>query len=1351
MKPSSKNPNVGNSRRTFKKLAFFILCLHFTVFNIAAQAPVADWLKSQWYDMPTVAQDNSGEDWHYGFAPYKEGGITVGYAGFGFSSIVNDNGLFNCVNCTEGLLRRDLLERPDYKKGCVYPHITEMDLLGNVEWYEIYTKGVGQFRAGIQLNDESGYVGVGDITFDGLNGVRYNPGLPGGVSELPECVTVGQHYALIYVARTDEEGNLVADACYGLGTVAEASTPGWKGEAYGIIEDAEDHNLVIVGYVFVNGSKKSYVMKLDKTTLNVLWSTTIIPTTNSTYESHATAVIEYNNYYYVAGTRDESAISPLHGKINIVKLDALGMLDKTFVINTANTGDTDIDVHLPQSPTMDYNISTCAAYDLAINNGDLLVAALVKRNDAIQGVETEAIAKVYRINLTGDDMIWENTAVVSNEPATHPLRSFDLKIGIANTIDGGYVVTSSKHDADLFLTGPGTYNLEYYPGNSYTFDYENTKVWNSDAYIAKFNASDNMMWNSVYPYIDNYGPYFPEDIKQMECVYHILEAPDGGYVVAGNNSMNFDDDLVLKVYSDCNLYQTFAETDIVATPSPYEIYTSEIWGSNKKVKGIVVVKSGGTLTINNNAVIQFTDSKASNVPTYIKVERGGRLILDQGAKLTGMAACNSMWEGVYVEGTNGTNHPSVASFMAANYTNTNHGFVWVKGNSTIENARCAIYSGKDQKPPLYLYGGGIVLCDNANFINNSKDIYFAPFNKTNISFIRNSRFKTTAALKDIAEYPLSHIEMVQTKNIQIRGNTFENTTVNANRGNRGTGISGNQAFFTVNDNPNGFGAAGATGSAPNTFNKLYYGVYATQYAVATSNIIADGNVFTDNHRSIYMGGTYFAETNRNSFTQGNGSDYGLYYDAGTGYGIEENTFTGPGAGLTKSPTALIVNNSGTDNNAVYRNTISGFKYATKTQGNNGNTSTGLEYKCNTFSSNKYDIALLSAAGVTATMKKSQGACGGIATPANNLFTDPSFANIGTQIVTSADINTANYYFYTFHRDISLLLTPFAGPGLYSNSIDPAELTDADEFGCNGTSFNTTDWPTLYCPTNFPTGGGGVGGRMAKPNTKGVRPTKSVMLDIMNPPGLAEAKAGSPAATAYNNYLDTIAFNMLVSYYMENNYQDSLAQLVAASDAAMAAGIEAEIAVDSAQYMDAQEIADDITATPTEGTISIELQQISITLAADSLTWQQLPGLYAETVYALATQNTQQGIQAQLVLELTDGKNYEEPIYALEDEVTEEELRTIQQAYPVADVNTITVYPHPVGNSSIAEIHLEFLSGNDRFVVTDLHGKIITQFPLEENISYVKLSNTLLPPGVYIGYVKCDGCSQKLSTQIVVVK
>ena len=109
MKQSSKNPNVGNSRRTFKKLAFFILCLHFTVFNIAAQAPVADWLKSQWYDMPTVAQDNSGEDWHYGFAPYKEGGITVGYAGFGFSSIVNDNGLFNCVNCTEGLLRRDLL------------------------------------------------------------------------------------------------------------------------------------------------------------------------------------------------------------------------------------------------------------------------------------------------------------------------------------------------------------------------------------------------------------------------------------------------------------------------------------------------------------------------------------------------------------------------------------------------------------------------------------------------------------------------------------------------------------------------------------------------------------------------------------------------------------------------------------------------------------------------------------------------------------------------------------------------------------------------------------------------------------------------------------------------------------------------------------------------------------------------------------------------------------------------------------------------------------------------------------------------------------------------------------------
>ena len=1352
MKTCSKILGHWNPMQIFNKPVCFLFIFQLFVFSSKAQAPMVgpgiNWAKSQWYNMPTTPKDASGEDWHYGFATYKEDGVVEGYAGFGFSSIVNDNGPFNCVNCTEGT-RTDLLERSDYKKGCTYPHITEMDSQGNVDWYQIYTKGIGQFRTGLQLSDESGYVGAGNIVFDGLKGVSYNPGLVGKVSELPECES-GLPYKLIYIAKTDAEGNLVADACYGLGTYIQASTEGWKSEAYGIIEDIEDHNLVVVGYAFEGGSMKSYVMKIDKTTLDVIWRTTIIPSADPSFESHATAVIEHNNYYYVAGTKDESAESPLHGKINIVKMDANGTIVETFVINTATTGDTDIDVHLPQTPTTNYNISTCAAYDLAINNNDLLVAALVKRNDAIQGEETEALGKVYRINLTGT-MSWENTVVVSNDPATHPLRTYDLKIGITTTTDGGYVITSTKHDADLFLTGHGTYNLEYYPGNFHLFDYENTKVWNADAYIAKFNASDNMLWNSTYPYVDNYGPYFPDDIKQMECVYHVLEAPDGGYVVAGNNSMNFDDDLVIKIYNDCNLFQNFAETDIVATPAPLEITSNVTWGSNKKVKGVVVVKAGGTLTINNNAVIQFIDSKASNVPTYIKVERGGRLILDQGATLTGMTACNTMWEGIYVEGANGTNHPSVATFISAGYTNANHGFVWVKGNATIENARCAIYAGKNEKPPFYQYGGGIVLCDNANFINNSKDIYFAPFNKTNISFIRNSRFKTTAPLLDIVEYPLNHIEMVQTKNIQIRGNAFENTTSNTNTSQRGNGINGSHAFFTANDNPNGFGSVGATGSAPNTFNKLYYGIYATQYAVATSNIIADGNVFTNNDRGIYMGGTYFAETNRNNFIQSVGNDYGLYYDAGTGYGIEENTFTGPGAALPKSPTALIINNSGTDNNWVYRNTFSGYKYATKTQGNNGNSTSGLEYKCNTFSSNKYDIALLSAAGTTASMKKNQGACGGINTPANNLFTDPSFENIGTQIVTSTDINTPNYHFYTFHRDFNPLFPPFAGPALYSNSIDPAPSGDGDDFGCLGTNYNDDDRETLYCPTNFSSGGGGGGGRLANPNTTGIKPTRQIMWDMANPPGLAEAKAGSPEATAYAKYLDTIGFNMLVSYYMANNYQDSLALLVTSFDAAMAEAIEAEIAIDSAQYIEALDIADDIAATETEGTVSSELQQISVSIATDSLTWEQLPELYSETVHTLALENSQQGIQAQLVLELTDSTNYEEPIYNFEDEVTEEELRTIVQSYPATEVNTITVYPHPVGKSSIVEIHLELLSGNDKFIITNINGKIITQFNLEQTISYVKLSNTLLPPGVYIGYVKCDGCGQKLSTKIVVVK
>jgi len=1304
------------------------------------------WSKDHWLGMETEPQSESGEDWYYDFIPYFEDETLDGYAGFGFSSYVNDNGDFECFNCGVGDIQIEHLERTGYEVGCNYPKIAEMDKNGNVEWYEVYTSGFGAFRAGIQLKDETGYVGGGYIYFDGGEEISYYEfgETEGEFLPVLDCdPTPVAPYKLMYVMRTDEEGEMQAEALYGLEAIMSANAS--NSQAYDIIQDAEDDNLIIVGYVTDGELSKACIIKIDKDDLSLIWSKTIIDA--GLYSSKGTTVLEYDDYYYAAGTKLYDDATPGHGKINIIKLDDEGNEIDDFEINTLTTGDSDIDEHTENCLEEALSISNSVAYQMVVNNDDLLVAALVKRSDDVQSIKAEALGKVYRINLSGS-MSWENTIPVVESPATR-LVTFDLKIGITNTYDGGFAITSTKHVEDFYVDCNDAENITYYPGTTASFDYEFTRVWNADAYIAKFNASDVMEWNSTYPITDGYGTYFPNDIKRMECVYHIVEAEDHGLIVAGNNSKHFDDDLVIKTYNDCNRYVTYdtGSGDINVT-GVNTISSNTTWSANKKVRGIIEIQDDATLTITNEAIIQFADSKADNQPTYILVKRGGRLVIEDEAILTGNAECGTMWEGIYVEGTYDENHPTTASLVYNSYYvyDDKHGIVVMSDGATIKNARQGVTLGFSPATEDYPdYNGGILIADDANFYNNSIDVFFWPFNKANVSFMRNCNFSTGLALLDEIEKPITHIEMIQVKNVTLRGNTFENTTSSTiyDGTDRGMGIYSLNATFTANDNPNSFNTTGGTSSDPNYFTDLYAGVYAAQYTTLSSNIAIDGNVFADNGKGIYLGGTSLAEANRNTFTLPSKSTYGLYLDASTGYGVEENIFTGSGADHPRSQAGIVLNESGTSNNIIYRNTFTDLKYASRAQGNNGNTTTGLEFKCNTYIDNKFDISLISGS-TTATMKQNQGACGGDATPANNLFTDPTFTDLDNQIKTSADINTANYYKYTFHEDDNPVTAPFAAPAIYSNSVDPKPDGDGDETGCDAIAFNLEDWPTEYCVTNFTSGGSGE--RMANPNAN--LPVKENKMNLTYNPYTYAKTAGQ----LYDDFLSDIQFNMLASYYMESAFNDSLYVLLVSDSSLLAQSIMTQIDLDSADYVSAEDIVNGMAGSETLGEegFSIDLLNISNRLAEDTLTWLQLDTEQIEVIKTLSIQNDRGGIQAKLILELLSGVNYEEPINPLNEEVTEEELRIIKALYPEAEINSIQIYPHPVANGSIVEINLEYISDNTKFLITDIQGRVITSFPLRDNLNYIKLNNTILKPGMYIGNVICNGCSP-LSKQIVVVK
>ncbi|HNE46654.1 MAG TPA: hypothetical protein PLM27_10820, partial [Chitinophagales bacterium] len=61
-----------------------------------------------------------------------------------------------------------------------------------------------------------------------------------------------------------------------------------------------------------------------------------------------------------------------------------------------------------------------------------------------------------------------------------------------------------------------------------------------------------------------------------------------------------------------------------------------------------------------------------------------------------------------------------------------------------------------------------------------------------------------------------------------------------------------------------------------------------------------------------------------------------------------------------------------------------------------------------------------------------------------------------------------------------------------------------------------------------------------------------------------------------------------------------------------------------------------------------------------------------------------------------------------------------------------------------------IQSNTRFIITDAQGRYVLQFPLDNLVSYIKLDNSMLKPGVYIGYVS-GNLGEQISKQIIVIQ
>lgn len=346
---------------------------------------------------------------------------------------------------------------------------------------------------------------------------------------------------------------------------------------------------------------------------------------------------------------------------------------------------------------------------------------------------------------------------------------------------------------------------------------------------------------------------------------------------------------------------------------------------------------------------------------------GGKLILD-GTTFTVDTDCDpqAMWYGVQVYGDNTKNQTP--------YSTSKQGWFIMKNSSVVEHSLVGAMAVKRNTTSVapfnftsydFTYTGGVIRATDSYFRNNRTDVefrqYLAPNNINNQSYFTNCEFTTNGLQNNPSLYPVQHVYMNEVVGIGFYGNVFQNLTPNLyTYPQLGRGIFSVNAHYFVKAQCTSFSLP-CTSFNPNVFQDLFYGIYATS-SNSLRTVFVDRNDFINNYRGIYLSGPDFATITRNDFEVNRSAafgDYGIYLNACSGYKVEENTFTeynDPNFPPSGNTYGIIVNNSGTDDNEIYKNEFHDIKIGGQSQGINASplvvnphpNNIGLRWKCNDF-------------------------------------------------------------------------------------------------------------------------------------------------------------------------------------------------------------------------------------------------------------------------------------------------------------------------------------------------------------------------------------------------------------------
>ncbi len=526
-----------------------------------------------------------------------------------------------------------------------------------------------------------------------------------------------------------------------------------------------------------------------------------------------------------------------------------------------------------------------------------------------------------------------------------------------------------------------------------------------------------------------------KDIKVIDKRVYVGTYGRGVWFAGAPDCGNIDDDYVL-------------ETD----------ETVPVNLTNKYYRNIVV-PNGITYTI-YGTVKMATDCK-------IVVERGGKLIVDGG---TITNACPDFWQGVEVRGSSNALQDTI-----------HQGWVILKNGATIEYAKQGIATIKVENYAIYLaYAGGVIEADSSYFKNNLEDVVFFPYPEAyptfpimnNKSYFKNTAFVTDSNYYYFSDEPVNHIHLEDVLGVLFENNVFANTAdVDlVDDSDRGIGIiSWDAGFIANNGDGNPYG---------NVFENLYYGIKAYAFSNPNRLIDIDGNTFNHNRTGCYLSAKTYANVNRNTFNAEPESSIsslyshpgytfytGLYLDNCTGYQVEDNEFESEydpnyGQDLSYTSIGLVVNNSGPDPNMIYDNYFHSLNYATLAQNKNRDKSEeapGLQYKCNVFEDNFFDISV-EYQGDPHTMNGialHQGSADtSLLAPAGNLFTEYDDVEMNY-------FNICNHFYYHLPHEVV---------GISLQRIIPRKRSDNTKITLSPNNANEMRFWTRNdgCPSNLNT-------------------------------------------------------------------------------------------------------------------------------------------------------------------------------------------------------------------------------------------------------------------------------------------